>query len=213
MAGLMIQNPIKMKHFKSKHPSVTSALKQPQAAKTLMGAAIVAVGVFGSGLHAYGAPNTPNSKVKPQISIVLPSTPKPISVGTAAGQEDSRITLPVNIPIQNGYLTGLKAPAPSTSINSYNEIIAYLLSSLQGSIFYPLLGNSAPLPITIPNDQAGNLITPTQPQAPISPPGQAETLEARDAAAVPGPLPLLGLASAFGCSRRLRQRINLRRQN
>jgi len=215
MAGLMIQNPLKMNQFKSKHMAAFSAPKQSSAAKSLVGAAVIAVGVFGAGIQAYGAPNSPNPKMKPQITIVLPTTIKPVVVDDSAGKEDSRITFPVSNPIKNGLLNNLKPPTqPTSAINiDYNNIITYLLSSLQNSVFDSLLNKSAIITITLPNDRAGNLITPEQPQGPITPAPQDTSLEARDATAVPGPLPLLGLASAFGCSRRLRQRINLRRQN
>jgi hypothetical protein len=215
MASLMIENSLKMKNFKPKLTAVNTASKRASVAKTLVGAAVIAVGVFGAGLQAYGAPQTPGQKVKPQITIVLPSTLKPVSVGNSAAQEDGRIFLPFSIPIQNGFFTGLKLPAPSASINNinYSDIIAYFLSSLQGSVFTPLLYKSTITTIPIPSDPAGNLIVPVQPQGPIKPEPEDLTLETRDAASVPGPLPLLGLASAFGCSRRLRQRISTRGQN
>ena len=204
MTHLMIGNSLKVKNFKSKLTAVNTALKQSSIAETLVGAAVIAVGVFGAGLQAYGAPTAPDPQVNPPITIVLPSTLTPVGVVNAAGQ-DGWNSLPVNIPIQNGFLTGLKLPAPSASINNlnYSDIIAYFLSSLQGSVFTPFLNNSTIT--TIP-------IVPVQPLGPTAPIGPNVTSGARDAAAVPGPLPLLGLASAFGCSRRLRQRIINRSQ-
>ena len=215
MAGLMIENLLKMKKFKSKHMALFFAPKQSSAAKSLVGTAVIAVGVFGAGIQAYGAPNPPNAKIKPQITIALPTTIKPVVVGDSAGQENSRIAFPIGNTIKNGplnSLTPLTQPASVINID-YANIITFLLSSLQNSVFEPLLNKSAIITITLPNDRGENLITPEQPQGPITPAPQDSTLEARDAAAVPGPLPLLGLASAFGCSRRLRQRINLRSQN
>jgi hypothetical protein len=215
MAGLMIEYLLKMKKFKSNYFASFSAPKQSSPAKSLVGAAVIAAGVFGAGMQAYGAPNTPNLKGKSQITILLPTTLKPVGVSESAGQEESRIAFPVSNPIKNDLLNGLKPPTQPTSVINidYANIITFLLSSLQNSVFDPLLNKSAIITIALPNDRGENLITPEQPQGPITPSPQDSTLEARDAAAVPGPLPLLGLASAFGCSRRLRQRISNRSQN
>ena len=52
MASLMIENSLKVKNFKSKLTAVNTAPKQASVAKTLVGAVVIAVGVFGAGLQA-----------------------------------------------------------------------------------------------------------------------------------------------------------------
>ena len=121
------------------------------------------------------------------------------------GQFDMDATLNFTITPINGYI--LDAGGASSTVNTFDSP---LFSFVYTSDNLPTLttnGNTiAPVPFTAPKSSSNVVLSWNNPAATASGTSFFVRLQQQPPATVPGPLPLLGAASAFGFARKMRNR-------
>ena len=208
------------KKFKSKRMIAKTITQSARLSTSLFAVAAVAAAVCieTQQAHAqpFGSANAPTPLITYQtnsgFSAALGGALKPVIITTLPQQQNGgNDQLLIKIPAPMGLTS------PLTNLNSIS-VFNYILSTLEEAFLSQAKVNKIPLPISIQNDQWGNWSggetgNTNQPPSPdtsmsLAPAGPSLNDPAGSSAAAPGPLPVLGLATAFGCSRRLRGRIN-----
>ncbi len=141
-----------------------------------------------------------------QISQTGPGEIYTIAFNAAGGgQFDTDATLNFTVTPINGY--ALSAAGASSTVNTFDNP---LFSFVYNSSNLPTLttsGNTvSPVPFTAPNTSSNIVLSWNNPSATASGTSLFVSLQQQPPATVPGPLPLLGAASAFGFARKMRNR-------
>jgi hypothetical protein len=121
------------------------------------------------------------------------------------GQFDTDATLNFTITPINGYTLG--SGGASSTVNTFDNPLFNFVYTSSNLPTLTTAGNTlAPVPFTAPNTSSNIVLSWNNPNATASGTSLFVSLQQQPPATVPGPLPLLGAASAFGFARKLRNR-------
>ena len=119
------------------------------------------------------------------------------------GQFDTDATLNFTITPINGYTLG--SGGASSTVNTFDNPLFNFVYTSSNLPTLTTAGNTIPpVPFTAPNTSSNIVLSWNNPNATASGTSLFVSLQQQPPATVPGPLPLLGAASAFGFARKLR---------
>lgn len=150
-----------------------------------------------SGAGAEGVDNIQISKTGPGEIYTIAFT------AGGVGQFDTDATLNFTITPINGYT--LKSAGASSTVNTFDNPLFSFTYNASNLPTLTTNGNTiSPQPFSAPNTSSNVILSWNNPNATAS--GSSMFVSLQAPATVPGPLPLLGAASAFGFARKLRHR-------
>lgn len=141
-----------------------------------------------------------------QISQTGPGEIYTIAFNAAGGgQFDTDATLNFTITPINGY--ALSAAGASSTVNTFDNPLFSFVYNASNLPTLTTSGNTiSPVPFSAPTSSSNIVLSWNNPNATASGTSLFVSLQQQPPATVPGPLPLLGAASAFGFARKMRSR-------